>query len=171
MRTIAFLRAGALACASAFACAALAQGLPQRLDDSASPRSRVAAPVVMSEQGRPLVDTLNAKFAFVNFGRVDYRLATARYVGHRARIYYVIPAVVPWLRSPSGLKVDWKPGARLAGGTARPGERRLVWSGLVQEPWFADSIELNWQVDLSQVDFSRQDRFGMESYFEIEVLR
>jgi hypothetical protein len=162
------LPAGALLLAAA---GALAQSPPQRLEDSASPRGRVSAPVVLSEQGRPLADTLHAKFAFVKFGRVDYRLATSAYVGRPVRIYYVVPGFIPWLRSPAGLKVEWQPGARLAGGVARPGERRAVWSGVIQEPWFADSIELSWEVDLAHVDFRHGEQFGMEAFFEIEVLR
>lgn len=148
-----------------------AQSSPRRLDDSASLRGLIEAPVVLSEQGKPLADTLDARSAHVHFGQVAYRLSTAAYVGRQVRIFYVIPQGIPWLRSPSGMTVEWRPGAQLAGGTAHPGERRPVWSGIIQTPWFSDAIDLSWQVDLSQVDFRSGARFGIEAYFEIEVIR
>ena len=59
-----------------------------RLDDSASPRARVDTDF---RRAQP-VDGIRFDLPF---GRIDYRLATAPYVGRRARIFYVIPAVIP----------------------------------------------------------------------------
>ncbi len=141
----------------------------ERLDDSASPRSRVAARSVLTDEGRPLADSRQPKRLIVDFGRVDYRLATARYVGRQARIYYVVPAFVPGLRSPAGLRVDWRGHGQFAGGSARPGERQLVWSGVVAGPWMNESIDLSYQVELRELQLGRDGQFGFESYFEIEV--
>jgi hypothetical protein len=149
--------------------AACACGAAERLDDSTSPRARVAAQVVLSEAGRPLADTLDATSATVRFGRIDYRLATARYVGKVARIYYVIPAAIQGLRSPAGLRVEWKGYGQLASGAARPGERQLVWSGIVREPSMAVSLDLGYQVDLRQLHLPRSGNLSFESYFEIEA--
>lgn len=140
-----------------------------RLDDSASPRSRVPAQVVYSNEGRPLQDSLEPVTAIVKFGRIDYRLAMARYVGRQARIYYVVPAQVAGLRSPAGLRVDWRGLGLFAGGSARPGERRLVWSGQVRDAWMNESLDLNWEVDLRELQLPRNGQFGFEAYFEIEV--
>lgn len=140
-----------------------------RLDDSASPRSRVRAPVVLSDEGRPLQDSRNATRATVHFGRVDYKLATARYVGRQARIFYVVPAVIPGLRSPSGLRVEWRGNGLFANGTAAPGERRMVWSGVVPGPWMTEGLDLTFHVDLRQLQLRPNESFGFESYFEIET--
>lgn len=142
----------------------------ERLDDSASPRSRVPAQVVMSNEGRPLNDSLNPVTATVNFGRVDYKLATARYVGRQARIYYVVPPQISGLRSPAGLRVDWRGNGLFASGSARPGERQLVWSGTVRDAWMSDGLDLSFQVDLRELQLARDGQFGFESYFEIETL-
>lgn len=141
----------------------------ERLDDSASPRSQVQAQMVLSNEGRPLAESLNPTSATVNFGRISYKLATARYVGKQARIYFVIPALIRGLRSPAGLRVQWRGSNQFASGTARPGERQLVWAGLVNSPWISEDIELSYEVDLRELELPRDGSFGFESYFEIEV--
>lgn len=83
-----------------------------RLDDSASPRALVQSPNMVSEYGYPVNQyvpgALVAQRGIVDFGRIEYRLATAPYVGRHARIYFVIPPVVSGLRSPQGLLVSWR---------------------------------------------------------------
>jgi hypothetical protein len=140
-----------------------------RLDDSASPRARVEPQLVMADDGRPLSQSLAARTAHVQFGRIDYRLATASYVGRDARIYYVVPASIPGLRSPSGLQLTWQSQGSFASGSARPGQRTLVWSGKIREAWLTESFVLNMQVQLAELIPSPQPALGFESYFEIDV--
>lgn len=141
-----------------------------RLDDSASPRSQVQPQLVLSDEGRPLTDSFNARTAIVKYGRVDYKLATAPFIGKQARIYYVVPAVISGLRSPTGLRVDWRGNGLFANGSAYAGERRLVWSGVVREPWMSEGLELALQLDLREFQLPRNGQIGFESYFEIEAL-
>lgn len=141
----------------------------ERLDDSASPRARVQAPVVLAEDGRLLKDSPNATRATIRFGRVDYKLATTRYAGRQARIYYVVPPLIPGLRSPSGLGVEWRGNGLFSAGTAGPGERRLVWSGVVPGPWMTEGLDLTFHLDLRQLQLRSNEPFGFESHFEIEV--
>jgi len=142
----------------------------ERLDDSASPRSRVEPVVVMGNDGRPLAQNINATAAIVQLGRVEYRLATAPYLGKEARIYYAVPAMIEGLRSPAALRVEWRGDGVFGSGTARAGERQLVWTGTVREPWMGAVLELAFNVDLRQMQFPRNGEFGFEPYFEIEVI-
>ncbi|TWO66167.1 hypothetical protein FN976_26710 [Caenimonas sedimenti] len=151
-------------------CTPPATSAPVRLDDSASPRYRVGAQVVLAENGRRLAEMPLAKTAEVRFGRVDYKLATAAYLGRKARIFYVVPANVPGLRAAQGLRADWRGLGRFAGGSAFAGQRQLVWNGTISEPWMVESIELTAHVDLQQVRWARDGHFAFEAYFEIEVL-
>ena len=146
-----------------------ADAATERLDDSASPRSRIPAQIVLSNEGRPLADSLKPTTASVRFGRVDYKLATVRYIGKQARIYYVVPAQIVGLRSPAGLRVEWRGDGGIASGSARPGERQLIWTGQVRENWMNIALDLNFQVDLRELQLPRNGQFGFESYFEIEV--
>lgn len=157
------------AAAIVLALAAAAAGAAERLDDSASPRSRVPARVVLSDEGRPLVASRNPTRATVQVGRVEYRLATARYAGRHARIYFVVPAFIPGLRTPSALRVDWQGAGAFAGGSARGGERFLVWSGVVPGAWIQEALDLNFEVDLRELLLQADGQFGFEPYFEIEA--
>jgi hypothetical protein len=135
--------------------------LGERLDDSSSPRSRVEAPHVID-----IPDTTQVRLLF---GAVDYRLATTRFVGKQARLYYVIPASIEGLVSPNGLRVEWRGTAPFESGTGRPGDRILVWTGTVTEAWMNARLELTMQVDLAALRLPSGADFGFESYFEIEV--
>ena len=152
----------------AFAAAGAASAA-ERLDDSASPRSRVPARVVLTDEGRSLIASRNPTRAIVQMGRVDFRLATARYVGKQARIYFVMPPIVTGLRSPSAMRVDWRGNGTFANGSARPGERQLVWTGTVAGPWMNEGLDLSFEVDLRQLQLQADGQFGFEPFFEIEV--
>lgn len=145
-------------------------GTVKRLDDSSSPRASVEAIQVLSERGRSLADDPKARKAFVHFGRVSYRLATAPYLGQQAAIYYVIPANVPGLLSAEALQVEWEGGRMMADGQGYLGDRIKVWSGQIQTAWFEDSVYLNMTLDLHQVRLDQDTEVGFESYFEIEVI-
>lgn len=156
--------AGGLAAAPALAQRA-------RLDDSLSPRPQVLSRQILTEHGRPLDDMLAppAQTGFVRFGLVEYRLTTAAYLGQRARIYYVVPAFVPGLRSPQGLRMSWRGSGRFADGSARAGERVLVWSGVVREKMMREALDLTMEVSLRELAVRPQGGLSVECYFEIEV--
>lgn len=141
----------------------------ERLDDSASPRARVPAVSALTDEGRPLADSRNPTRVQLRFGRIDYRLATARHVGRAARIFYVVPPLIAGLRSPAGMRVEWRGLGAFQSGTARPGERQQVWAGTVPGPWMNESIELTVDLDLRELQLGRDGQFGFEGYFEIEV--
>ncbi|WP_296678529.1 hypothetical protein [Thiothrix sp. UBA2332] len=142
----------------------------ERLDDSASPRNRVAAPLVLANTGGLLAESEDATQAILQFGRVDYRLATAAFVGKEARIYYVLPASVPGLLSPAGMRLEWRGNGVFADGVANAGERVLVWSGRVNDVWLNEGLDLTLYVDLAALRLSQGENFGFEAWFEIEVL-
>jgi hypothetical protein len=125
--------------------------------------------VVLSDEGRPLADSLNPRAITAKVGWVHYRLATARYVGKQARIYYVIPPNIPGLRSPAGLQISWTTNGPWASGTARPGERRLVWAGTVRDPWVQAEFDITLGASLRDLQLPADGRLGFEPYFEIEA--
>lgn len=146
-----------------------AYAVTERLDDSASPRSRVASQTNLGDQGRLIANNPAASTATIKFGRVNYKLATAKYVGKQARIYYVVPLGIVGLRSPAGLKVEWRGNGVFSNGQARPGERSLVWTGTVHDVWMIEGLDLTMQADLREIRLPPGANFGFESYFEIET--
>ena len=161
-RLLAGLRA-LLVLATCTSLALPAQALPERLDDSSSPRSQVTTPL----QWLPASDG-NATVATART-RIEYRLATARYAGKIARVFFVIPALVPGVINPSALQVEWRGQGLVSQGRARLGERTLVWSGTVPGPWLTDILDLTLQLDSSGVRLPAGMSLRFEPYFEIEV--
>jgi hypothetical protein len=151
-----------------------AQAQVFRLDDSASPQSRVAPKWVLGDHGQLLgqarPDLPAPTSAQAQFGTIEYRLATAAYVGKRAHIYYVIPASIDGLKNASGLQVSWRSSGAFASGSARPGERVRVWSGTVGDALMTQGLDLTMQIDLRALRLPPSGQLGFESYFEIEVL-
>lgn len=148
-----------------------------RLDDSASPRGRVVARWEAGDDAAsgPPRRAGNAAaaspFASVRFDGVEYRLATAAYVGRRARIFYVVPSNIPGLRSPAGLRVEWRGSGQFAPGSAAPGDRVPVWAGVVPGAWMGDRFDLRMRFDLREIlPLSSASALEFESYFEIEVM-
>lgn len=144
---------------------------PQRLDDTASPRGRVPPQVVLDDTGRPLEASPFAEAAQIRFGRIEYRLATAAWVGRQVRISYVVPPLIPGLRSRNGLRVEWRGHPPLASGAGRPGDHVPVWTGVVTGAWTNVALELTAHLDLRQVELRQHEPFGFECFFEIEVIR
>ncbi len=144
-----------------------------RLDDSASPRGVIRGPQMLSEYGHPIDQYMPGlpapQRAIVDFGRVEYRLATAAFVGRSARIYFVIPALVPGLRTPRGLRVAWRGEGRFAAGSGHPGDKVLVWSGIVQEAQMQETLALRFEFELPELLPQSARGISLESYFEIEV--
>lgn len=150
-------------------CATQVHAAVERLDDSASPRATVQAQLDLNPLAGQTGAAPQSPVANIRFGRIEYRLSTASYIGRAARIYYVIPALIPGLTSPAAMQVQWRAQGVFASGQGRPGDRVLVWSGQVREPWMGDAFDLDVQLDLRQLRLARGANLGFESYFEIET--
>ena len=137
-----------------------------KLDDSASPRSRVDATVrwLHTNEGLTTPELINAMVATVP--NLEFRLDTSRYVGKKARIFLVVPDFMPGLRTPTGLRVEWKTRGTFLAGTAVPGTRALVYDGPIKLPSMHESLDLSIYLDARY--FERGLRF--EPTFEIDVL-
>lgn len=150
----------ALLCATAV-CPAWAE--VARLDDSASPQAQVRSDFNRARAiGERLVE--------LPMGRIEYRLATAPHLGRAARIFYVIPAMVTGLRSPSGMQVQWRGNGVFAAGAGRPGDRIQVWNGVVRTPWMVETLDLTLHIDPRELRMPQGSALSFESFFEIETL-
>ena len=148
----------------------LSFAVTERIDDSASPRSRVGSQSAWNQQGQLLSPTSTETAVVLKFGRVNYKLSTAKYVGIQARIYYVIPTSINGLKSAAALKIQWQGNGLFSGGFARPGDRILVWSGLVRDAWITEALDLTMHLDLREIRLPAGQAFGFEAYFEIETM-
>jgi hypothetical protein len=138
----------------------------EKLDDAGSPRSRVDTTVrwLHTNEGLTTPELINAMVATVP--NLEFRLDTSRYVGKKARIYLVVPDFMPGLRSPSGLRVEWKTRGAFLAGSALPGTRALVYDGTIKLPSMHEALDLSIYLDARY--FERGLR--VEPRFEIDVL-
>jgi hypothetical protein len=145
--------------------AANALAVPERLDDSASPRSRIEVSSRWQYEGEGLGGTQRIHAMVAEVPNLEVRLNTARFAGRKGRIYLVVPPFVPGLRGSTGMRVEWRTRGPLLAGAGLPGARTLVYEGPVPRPVLADVLDLTLYLDARFVD--RGVRF--EPYFEIEI--
>jgi hypothetical protein len=86
-------------------------------------------------------------------------------VGKRARIYLVIPEFVQGLRASTGMRVEWTARGSFLAGSALPGQRALVYDGLVQKPSMHEALDLSVYLDARYLE--RALRF--DPAFEIDA--
>jgi hypothetical protein len=159
MRRLAALLALGLVAAMAFAAE------PVRLDDTASPRSRVEAQPRWLHTGEGLgnPEMVNAMIAQV--ANLEVRLNTARFVGKSARVFLVFPDFVPGIRSRSGIRAEWRTRGVLLPGSALPGTRTLVYDGPITKPFLSDFLDLSLFLDARYLDTGAR----FEPVFELEL--
>ena len=164
------------ACVALLLAASSTASAVERLDDSSSRQYAVMPQrtVLTSANASGIAfgdgsGASQATGATLTFGRINYRLATARYVGKRARIYLVIPQATNVVTTPAALKLEWRGTRAFASGSGHPGDRVLVWQGVVASAWLDEDVELTLQVDLRHLQNSARATAGFESYFEIEA--
>jgi hypothetical protein len=138
---------------------------PKRLDDRGSPRSIVnVEPRWLHTSDGLTQEQLNAMVATVP--NLEFRLDTSAFVGKRARIYLVVPEFVAGLRAPNGMRLEWTSRGSFLAGSALPGQRTLVYDGVVQRPVLHETLDLSVFLDARYLD--RGLRF--DPTFEIDVV-
>lgn len=156
-----------LACLALAAIANIGAAQPViRLDDSASPRQRVAVnPQWAYPEAEDSDDRLNTLRA--DIASYEVRLNTRAYVNRDAAIYLRLPLAIAGVRSPEGLRLEWQGRGRFVNGTARPGERALLFRGRIAEPMLTELIDIRLWLDGRHVDGG----FQFDPVFEIELAR
>ncbi len=154
----------ALGLAAVALAATTALGAPVRLDDSASPRARVdVTPRWVNADEAAGPEQLNAMVADV--ANLEVRLNTSKFVGRSARVFLVLPEFVPGLRSPSGMRAEWRSRGVFRPGSALPGARTLVYDGPITQPYLADILDITLFLDARHLERGLR----IEPYFELEL--
>lgn len=137
-------------------CAPLAGAATYRLDDSASlPREANAL-----LQWRTVAPSRNGDDTLVGTTAVLLRLDVTAWQNRIGRVYLVLP------EQPAPLvRMSWRTQGRLQPGQAVPGQRVLVYEGLISTPWLEDRIELSFEA--RPIGFEGMQRLNFN--FEIDV--
>lgn len=143
-----------------------AEAAAAKLDDSPSPRQRVDVRTRWLHDGDELSDPKRLNAMIADVANLDVRLNTAAYVGKRGRIYMSVPQVVPGLRSPEGMRIEWRTRGLFQPGSVLPGGRALLYDGLIEKPITGDILDVSIYLDAR--DTGAGLRF--EPRFEIDLL-
>jgi hypothetical protein len=78
---------------------------------------------------------------------VEVRLNTAAYEGKRARIYLRLPRVIDGFISTESFLLSWKTDRIFYPGSVRPGNRTLLYDGVVESPVLVEIFTFSLEVD------------------------
>ncbi len=137
-----------------------------RLDDSASPRQRVA---VTPQWAFPDADEASQQLNLLraDISAFEVRLNTRAHLNRDVEIYLRLPLTIAGVRGPDGLRLEWQGRGRFVNGTIRSGERALVYRGRITEPVLAEILDLRLWLDGRQIDGG----FQFDPIFELELVR
>lgn len=145
-----------------------AQAQTFKLDDSTSPQPVVGPRAVVDESGRPLHRSLEPSHAIIQFGQVTYRLDMREHLQQRANVYFVR---APSVAGNQGSRLNWRLEAHQQTGSLLGGERALVWSGRVEQPWMELGLSLDVELNLMRWRPAPGPGAGdYVTYFELERL-
>jgi hypothetical protein len=82
----------------------------------------------------------------------------------QVQIFMSVPVQIPGLDVGGGLEISWVTRGRFLNGTARPGDRVLIFEGLVSEPVLADFLNLTITIDARRM----LGAVRLDPLFEIE---
>lgn len=124
----------------------------QRLSDAASPRQRVVASVewLSPERTRDL-DTEDLNRIVATVRSLEVVLDTSDFVGQEVEIFLRLPVRIRGLRSSTGLRLDWRTQGRLNEGSVIPGNRELVFRGIIDTPLLRDIFDFTVLIDAREV--------------------
>jgi len=81
------------------------------------------------------------------------------------RVYIALPITAIGLAGPGSLELAWQTGGRFIAGRVVPGQRALLYEGLVETPELTDQMRFTVRVDAADVI----DRLQFEPVYEIEA--
>jgi hypothetical protein len=140
----------------------LAAAAPIRLDDSGS--HTIPAHVQMQWRhvpGASLIKGGASNDQMEASLRVAIQLDTQAYAGRSGRVYMVLPA-----DGGSRLALQWQTQGRLLPGRLAPGERSLVYQGVLPDSLLTDQLQLQVLADGEWAQASRR----LAVHFELELL-
>ena len=138
----------------------------ERLDDSASPQQRVVASVAWELPNKVMGlsdEQLNTMLAVID--DFELRLDTSKFEGQQARIFLTLPVSIRGLRRPDGLRMSWKTEGLFENGSVTPGDRALIFDGVVPAALMTDIFDITLTVDTREVIGG----LNFDPIYEIEI--
>jgi len=154
-------------------CAIDASAQRVRIDDTLSPQQVYTLDLAWqaNEVARAVNTVLNDESAPLPPLRgflpgVEVRLNTADYVGHRVRIYFILPASNVADPGAGTLELSWEATGDFLSGGVRLGQEALLFDGVLANPVASGTFDF---ILIAESD-GVPESFSIEPYYELEVL-
>ena len=122
------------------------------LDDSQSPKKQFNVRFEWEKQEN--LSSLSKDEFFLlkaHIPDVEVRLNTSNYIGKKVRIYLAIPSQVDGFNGSQGFSLTWKTTGIFASGMTSPGNRALIFQGLIESPLLTEFITFTLKLDANRL--------------------
>ncbi len=122
------------------------------LDDSQSPKKQFNIRFEWEKQGN-LSSVSKDEFFLLkaHIPDVEVRLNTSNYVGKKARIYLALPSQIDGFNGSQGFSLTWKTTGIFSSGMTSPGNRALIFEGLIESPLLTEFITFTLKLDANRL--------------------
>ena len=122
------------------------------LDDSQSPKKQFNIRFEWEKQGN-LSSVSKDEFFLLkaHIPDVEVRLNTSNYVGKKARIYLALPSQIDGFNGSRGFSLTWKTTGIFSSGMTSPGNRALIFEGLIESPLLTEFITFTLKLDANRL--------------------
>jgi len=124
----------------------------ETLDDSQSPRKQFTFKFEWANKEN--LSALNKNEYFLlkaHIPDVEVRLNTSNYIGKKARIYLALPWQIDGFNGSQGFSLTWKTTGIFASGMTSPGNRALIFQGLIESPLLTEFITFTLKLDANRL--------------------
>lgn len=149
-------------------CAAL-DVVAEVLDDSQSPRQQLNLVFEWAENRSDLyslsADQFNRLKARID--NAEVRLNTRNFQGQPVRIFIRLPEQIKGLGNSAGFRLEWQTRGNLLPGYTTPGNRALIFEGLIDTALLVEFFSFTMHLDARQMS---GDALLFEPIYEIEAM-
>lgn len=130
----------------------LASQAAEVLDDSQSPKKKFNIRFEWEKQGN-LSSVSKDEFFLLkaHIPDVEVRLNTSNYIGKKARIYLALPSQIDGFSGSRGFSLTWKTTGIFVSGATSPGNRALIFEGLIGSPLLTEFFTFTLKLDANRL--------------------
>jgi len=130
----------------------LASQAAEVLDDSQSPKKQFNIKFEWEKQG-DLSSVSKDEFFLLkaHIPDVEVRLNTSNYIGKKARIYLALPGQIDGFNGRQGFSLTWKTTGIFASGATSPGNRALIFKGVIGSPLLTEFFTFTLKLDANRL--------------------
>ena len=123
------------------------------LDDSQSPRKQFNFRFEWANKGDLSALSKDEFFLLeAHIPDVEVRLNTSNYIGKKARIYLALPSQIDGFNGSQGFSLAWKTTGIFAAGATSPGNRALIFQGLIGSSLLTEFFTFTLKLDANRLN-------------------